>query len=93
MPARVLKDSIDVVSPKIVIDFNTAISTGVFPQQLKLADVIPLFKKNERQLKENYRPVSHLSSMSKIFERMMHTQMHNYMSKSSLFFYAPSRNF
>ena len=93
VPARVLKDSIDVVSPKIVIDFNTAISTGVFPQQLKLADVIPLFKKNERQLKENYRPVSLLSSMSKIFERMMHTQMHNYMSKKLSIFLCAFQKF
>ena len=79
VPARILKNIADVLCPKLVIDFNTAISTGQFPQHMKHADVIPLFKKNIRQLKENYRPVSLLSALSKVFERIMHTQMHTYM--------------
>ena len=66
VPARILKDIADVLCPKLVIDFNTAISAGTFPQHMKHADVIPLFKKNIRQLKENYRPVSLLSALSKV---------------------------
>ncbi len=81
VPARVLKDIIDVFSPKIVIDFNNAVSTGLFPQSLKLADVIPLFKKGVKQSKGNHRPVSLLSSISKIFGRLMLNQMHEYMQK------------
>ena len=81
VPVRVLKDIADVLCPKLVIDFNKAISTGTFPQHMKLADVIPLFKKNIRQLKENYRPVSLLSALSKVFERLIHKQMHEYMLK------------
>ena len=86
VPVRVLKDIADVLCPKLVIDFNKAISTGTFPQHMKLADVIPLFKKDIRQLKENYRPVSLLSALSKVFERLIHKQMHEYMlNKLSIF--------
>ena len=50
IPARVLKDISDVFVPKMVIDFNTAISTGVFPSTAKLADVVPLFKKRSKAI-------------------------------------------
>ena len=50
------------------------------------ADVIPLYMKNNRQLKENYRPVSLLSALSKVFERTIHTQMHAYMLRKLLIY-------
>ena len=55
------------ISPKIEMDFNKAIADGIFPQNMKLADVTPLFKKEDKHLKNNYRPVSILSSISKVF--------------------------
>jgi hypothetical protein len=62
------------------------IYTGIFPQNPKLADVAPLFKKDVKQYKGNYRPVSLLSSISKVFGRLMHHQMHEYMiNKLSIF--------
>ena len=79
VPARIWTDVADVLYLKLVIDFNKAISIGTFPQHMKLTDVIPLFKKNITQLKENYRTVNLLSALSKVFERIMHTQMHAYM--------------
>ena len=79
IPARVLKDIVDVFVPKMVIDFNAAISTGVFPSTSKVADVVPLFKKGDRLSKKNYRPCSLLSAISKIFGRLMLPQMHGYM--------------
>jgi hypothetical protein len=81
IPARVLKDIADIFVPKMVIDFNTAIHTGVFPTSAKLADVVPLYKKGVRQLKANYRPCSLLSAISKIFGRLLLPQMHKHMEK------------
>ncbi len=79
LPARIIKDISDVICPKIVIDFNSSIATGIFPQHLKLADVIPVFKKGIKESKGNYRPVSLLSAMSKVFERLMKQQTNDYM--------------
>ena len=79
LPASVLKEMIDIISPKILIDFNSAVKTGIFPHTPKLADVSPLFKKGIKQSKENYRPVSVLSAMSKVFGRQMLKQTRDYM--------------
>ena len=46
------------------------LSTGNFPDNMKLVDITPVFKKKDPLQKENYTPVSILSAISKIFERL-----------------------
>ena len=77
--AKILKDHYDIIGPKIVIDFNLSIKTGIFPQNQKLADITPIFKRDLKLLKENYRPVSILSALSKISEKLMLYQIDDYM--------------
>ena len=60
--------------------FNDTVNTSEFPAAMKLADVIPVFKKNERSIKENYRPVSILPIFSKIFEKVLHDQISAYFT-------------
>ena len=60
--------------------FNDTVNTSEFPAAMKLADVIPVFKKNERSIKENYRPVSILPIFSKIFEKILHDQISAYFA-------------
>ena len=79
IPAKVLKDHYYIVGPKIANDFNVSIRTGIFPQRLKLADITPIFKNDIKQYKVNYRPVSILSALSKIFEKLMMYQVDEYM--------------
>ena len=52
-----------------------------FPENLKLADVTPIFKKKDKTFVENYRPVSVLPTVSKIFERIMQKQITDYIGK------------
>ena len=66
IPAKILKDHYDIIAPKIVIDFNSSIKTGIFPQNQKLADVYPIFKNDLKHFKGNYRPVSVLSALSNL---------------------------
>ena len=49
---------------------NQSLCTGIFPDKLKIAKVIPLYKKDDNKSFGNYRPISLLSSISKIFERV-----------------------
>ena len=55
--------------------FDEAISYNEFPENLKLADVTPVFKKKDLLEETNYRPVSVLPPVSKIFERLMQKQI------------------
>ena len=55
--------------------FNKAVLRGNFPNELKLADVVPVFTKENPLRSKDYRPVSFLTVVSKIFERIMHKIM------------------
>ena len=59
-------------------------NTGVFPKSLKLAKVIPIHKAEDKQNVSNYRPISILPLLSKIFEKIVFKQMLNYLDKFSL---------
>ena len=76
IPASLLKEVKDIAAEPLATIWNTEIiSNKKFPTKLKLADITPLFKKLDNVSKENYRPVSLLPLVSKIFERVMQEQM------------------
>ena len=54
------------------------LTTGIFPDAFKLSKVIPLFKKGDSSLLVNYRPISLLPTISKIFEKVIHDQLYEY---------------
>jgi hypothetical protein len=64
---------------------NQTFSTGIFPDRLKLAKVVPVYKKDNENIFNNYRPISLLPSLSKIFERLMHNQLHEYFTTNNLY--------
>ena len=65
---------------------NQSFNSGIFPDLLKVAKVTPLYKKKENYIFDNYRPVSVLSSLSKVFERIMHNQIYLHFQSMKLFF-------
>ena len=79
IPTRLLVESNDIAAPFITTIFNKSIANGDFPSLLKLADITPTYKKDDTSKKENYRPVSILTPVSKFFERSMHDQIALYM--------------
>ena len=86
IPSKIVKENCDIFSPKLLIDFNFAISTGIFPRNQKLADISPVFKDDDTHIKRNYRPISILPALSKNFERLMSYQINEYMNdKLSIF--------
>ena len=65
---------------------NISLSLGQFPQSWKLANVLPLFKKDNKQIKSNYRPVALLSCLSKICEKVVYMKVYTFLV-SICFFY------
>ena len=84
IPARVLKISAEIISPLTWI-FNLCIKTGVYIDDWKKAWVVPIFKSEDRKKCENYRPISILPIISKIFERSVFNQL--YMNFLTLIIY------
>ena len=62
------------------------LTTGIFPDDLKVAKVIHLFKKGKKEILDNYRPISLLPSLSKIFERVIFNQIHAYFTAHNLYY-------
>ena len=73
-----LKENYDLFATFITENFNNMIENSVFPDSLKKADFKLVYKKDSRNKKGNYRPVSILPSLSKIYECCMYTQMNKY---------------
>ena len=65
---------------------NQCLITGIFPDNLKLAKVIPLHNKNDNMIMTNYRPISLLPSISKIIEKVAHNQISHYFTSHNLFY-------
>ena len=62
------------------------LNTGIFPDELKIAKVIPLFKKDDPTLLKNYRPISLLSTIAKVMEKIIFTQLSSYFNEHKLIF-------
>ena len=77
---RLVKLSKDIILPTITNIINQSITTSIFPDTLKEAELSPLFKKLDSMDKTNYRPVSILPCVSKIFERVYADQMINFFN-------------
>ena len=80
IPAKILIENSDICSPYLSKIYNESILNSNFPGPLKKADITPAYKKGDTTNKENYRPVSILPSISKIFERKMYDQICTYMN-------------
>ena len=75
LPPRLVRLSSNYISSTITNIVNQSLETGIFPDSLKEAEVSPLFKKDDNMDKRNFRPVSILACISKVFERVYNDQM------------------
>jgi hypothetical protein len=78
IPPKIIKYSIDYLVPFLTSVINKCIDDCIFPSHLKFAEITSIFKKKDNLRKENYRPVSILIVLSKIFEKIYSKQMENY---------------
>ena len=78
IPTNILKSYADLCSGTLHNIFNESLNNGCFPDELKLADITPIFKKGDATNEKNYRPISVLPVVSKVFERLLQAQISSY---------------
>ena len=78
IPSRVLQEHLDIFAPLLQNSFNFCIETSHFPETLKKGNISSILKKGDAFDKKNYRPISILPSLSKIFERLIEKQVKPY---------------
>ena len=83
---KLLKACKNEICKPLTLIINQMLSTGIFPDTLKVAKVIPLFKKGDDLLLDNYRPISILPSISKLFERVIFNQINAYFSSHDMYY-------
>ena len=81
VPTKIIKENADIFSDIIHSSFNASVNKCEFPAFMKYANVIPVYKKDSKSSKENYRPISILPNVSKIFEKFMFKQMAQFMDQ------------
>ena len=78
IPVLVLKRCHKVLSPILSKFFNSFMNSGTFPELLKVGQISPIFKKGNPQLLDNYRPVSTLPMLSKLFEKIIYRRLYDF---------------
>jgi len=84
--SSVLKDSFTFISKPLLYICNLSFETGIFPDQLKVSKIIPIFKKGRKTEMSNYRPISITNPIAKIIERLLHVRMINYLDRFNLIY-------
>ena len=74
----------EIIAPLTEI-FNNSIQSGIFPDSMKHAEVVPLYKSGMRNLTMNYRPISLLLTISKLLEKVLYTRTYNFLNESMIY--------
>ena len=86
IPTKVLKLIKNSISDQLANLFNLSFTTGSFPTLLKTANVIPIHKKESKLDYTNYRPISLLSNLDKILEKLMHNRLYKFLNDNNIIY-------
>ena len=84
VPNKLLKLAAHIVAPSLTEIFAQSINTGIFPTEWKIARVTPIFKKGKKNDLNNYRPISVIPTVAKIFEKIVYDQLFSYFNDKKL---------
>lgn len=86
IPAKIIKHNAVSFSRILSESFNLMIQSGIYPDCLKIAKVIPIFKSGDSAIPDNYRPVSTLSVLNKILEKMLINRLVNFLDRYNILY-------
>ena len=78
IPIRVIKDCLPILSPSTSI-INATFESDIFPISWKIAEVIPILRTGDHEIRNNNRPISVLQVLSKVCDRVAHDQLMSYL--------------
>ena len=84
--SSILKLSLTSICAPLTHICNMSLQEGIFPDKMKVANVLPLFKCDDPEIFNNYRPVSILCSLSKVFEKIMYNRLINFLDKHQILY-------
>ena len=82
--ASILQLSLPFITDPLVFILNMSMSQGLFPAELKIANVLPLYKTDDCMVFNNYRPVSILCMLSKVFEKVMYSRLIDFLEENKI---------
>ena len=86
LPASILKQCVSEYIAPLTYLINSSFSQGIFPDDLKIAKVLPIFKAGNEQLISNYRPNSVIPFFSKVMEKIIANIIIDFLDKSNIFY-------
>ena len=84
--SKILKNNKDVLSKPLCHLINHVFVSGTFPQQVKTAKIISVYKKGDPLDCTNYRPISFLSNLGKLIEKLIHSRMNKFLENHKCFY-------
>ena len=86
IPTKIMQMISNIICTPLSKIYNISVPSGTHPEKLKYANVIPVFKKGSRLLISNYRPISLLSNLNKIFEKLMYKRIYAFLEKYNILY-------
>ena len=84
--ARILKETSDVIAPILRVIFQLSLDTGNVPDNWKIANVVPVYKKGDRAKPSNYRPISPTCITCKLFENIVASHIMQHLENNNILY-------